>query len=121
MGMDKWLQVINPVWYGGSERACREAVSTLPPVLLARRDGPEPPGPLPAHVTLLDVHPGHLPVSSSLVRAGRAEWMLEEAARFDARTGAWSEPDRYRRGGAANAGTGPTSLPPMPDQDAHRG
>jgi len=41
------------------------------------------------------VDPAHLQVSSSGVRGGRHEWMLPEAAAFDARTGAWSQPQRY--------------------------
>lgn len=114
MGTDKLLQVLDPAWYGGSEQARDAAAAALPPVLLAGRDGLTPPDPLPAGVLLLDVHPAHGPVSSTLVRAGRVEWMLEEAARFDARTGAWSDPARYRPGGVPNRGERPTSLPPMP-------
>lgn len=97
MGHDKWLQVVDPSWYGGSEAARDRAVAALPPVLLALRSGAGPPGPLPPSVTVLDVHPVHGPVSSTLVRGGRLEWMLPEAARFDAGTGAWSDPDRYHR------------------------
>ena len=111
MGMDKWLQVLDPAWYGGSGAARDAAVAGLPRVLLAPRPGPAPAPHLPATVQLLDVHPTHGPVSSSLVRAGRREWMVEEAARFDRRTGAWSDPDRY----AVISGAPRTSLPPMPD------
>jgi hypothetical protein len=35
-------------------------------------------------------------VSSSAVRDGDASLMLPEAAAFDAATGAWSDPLRYR-------------------------
>ena len=98
LGMDKWLQVLDPVWYGGSAAARDAAVAALPPVLVAARDGVPGPGPLPANARRLDVHPAHGPVSSTLVRAGRVEWMLEEAARFDRRTGAWSDPQRYLAG-----------------------
>ena len=111
MGMDKWLQVLDPAWYGGSEERRNEAVQALPTVLLAVRDGTDHPGELPPGIRLLDVHPAHGPVSSSLVRAGRVEWMLEEAARFDARTGAWTDRERYR--GAAIANRDRASLPPM--------
>ncbi len=121
MGMDKWLQVIDPAWYGGSEEARDAAVRSLPEVLLAVRDGSAPPELPAAGVRLLDVHPAHGPVSSSLVRAGRVEWMLEEAARFDARTGAWSDPARYRPEGAPTAGPGPASLRPMPGPDPAHG
>lgn len=96
MGLDKWHQVIDPAWYGGSERARDEAVAGLPPVLLALRAGSPAPPQLPYSVRLLRVHEDHLGVSSTLARAGRVEWMLPEAARFDAATGAWSEPGRYR-------------------------
>lgn len=98
LGMDKWLQVVDPAWYGGSVEARDAAVAALPPVLLAARDGASYAGPLPSDARLLDVSPAHGPVSSTLVRAGRVEWMLEEAARFDRRTGAWSDPDRYLAG-----------------------
>jgi hypothetical protein len=96
MGADKWLQVIDPAWYSSPE-ARDAAVAALPTVLLAGREGASP-GPLPpGRFTLLDVAPAHRRVSSSVARAGRSEWMLEEAARFDARTGAWSDPGRYGR------------------------
>jgi hypothetical protein len=98
LGMDKWLQVVDPAWYGGSVEVRDAAVAALPPVLLAARDGAAYAGPLPSDARLLDVPLAHGPVSSTLVRAGRVEWMLEEAARFDRRTGAWSDPDRYLAG-----------------------
>jgi hypothetical protein len=46
---------------------------------------------------LLIVDDQHADVSSSAARGGRTEWMLPEAADFDARTGAWSDADRYAR------------------------
>jgi hypothetical protein len=106
MGMDKWRQVLDPAWYGGSKGARDAAVAALPAVLLAGRHGIDPaPAPPGIHVRVLRVHPAHGPVSSTLVRAGRAEWMLEEAARFDAECGAWSDPERYlaARGGHRGA------------------
>ncbi len=123
MGMDKWLQVLDPAWYGGSASARDAAVAALPEVLLAVRDGSAPPESLPAGVRLLELHPTHASVSSTLVRSGRAEWMLEEAARFDARTGAWTDPVRYREGqqGAASATSDPASLAPMHRPDPDRG
>ncbi len=96
IGLDKWHQIIDPAWYGGSEQARDDAVASLPPVLLALRAGSPAPTALPPSVRLLEVHRDHLPVSSTLARAGRVEWMLPEAARFDAETGAWSQPGRYR-------------------------
>ena len=73
MGADKWAQVLDPAWYGGSEEARDEAVGRLPRVLVAPRAGwPAPPG-----VEVLDVHPAHLEVSSTAAVAGRSEWLLE--------------------------------------------
>lgn len=120
MGLDKWHQVVDPAWYGGSPAARDAAVSSLPPLLLALRAGSPPPSGLPAGARVLEVHADHLPVSSSLARAGRTEWMAPEAARFDAETGAWSDPERYARRhpgappGAGTVGAGPASLSPMP-------
>jgi hypothetical protein len=74
VGADKWAQVVDPAWYGGSAQARDEAVGRLPEVLVA----PRPPHPLPplgppvaAH---LSVDPCHGEVSSTAVRAGRQEW-----------------------------------------------
>ncbi len=130
MGLDKWHQVLDPAWYGGSLSDRDRAVASLPTVLLALREGSPPPSSLPPAVRVLSVPADHLPVSSTLARAGRVEWMAEEAARFDTDTGAWSDPDRYLRwcaereapcgaapgpaGGAANPKPSPTSLSPMP-------
>ena len=176
MGLDKWLQVLDPLWYGGSTEARDRAVAGLPPVLLAPRTGPgraaagrpgepgaarpgepgaarpgepgagspgepgagspgEPGAGSPGGYSVagagaglhrlhrLEMHPDHGPVSSTLVRAGRVEWMLPEAAAFDARTGAWTDPERYRRahGGAPTAPFYPASLPPMHDPGRHHG
>lgn len=121
MGMDKWLQVLDPAWYGGSAEARDAALAALPDVLLVGRHGSAPTEPFPRQVRFLEVHPAHGPVSSTLVRAGRAEWMLEEAARFDARTGAWTDQGRYRAGGAPTAPVDPASLPSMPAPDQPRG
>jgi hypothetical protein len=99
MGADKWLQVVDPAWYDGSVTARDAAVASLPPVLLAVRDGSDLGSPLPDGVSLLSVPSTHGPVSSSLVRAGgRGQWMLPEAAAFDASTGAWTDPSRYLAG-----------------------
>lgn len=103
MGADKWAQVLDPAWYGGSAPARDAAVAALPTVGVApRADAPgaaSPPAPVPPGVLVveLDLHPSHRIVSATSVRAGRREWMAPEAAAFAERTGAWSEPDRYAR------------------------
>jgi hypothetical protein len=96
MGSDKWAQVCDTTWYGGSVSARDAAVAALPRVLLAGRPGFDAPAPLPTGVVVLEVDAAHGPVSSSAARGGRLEWMAPEAADLDARTGAWSEPERYR-------------------------
>jgi hypothetical protein len=105
VGADKWAQIIDAAWYGGSASARDTAVSRLPRLLLA----PRSPGPaqvagaggpsitVPKAAEVLDIDPTHALVSSSATRAGRREWMAPEAAAFDAETGAWSDPDRYAR------------------------
>jgi hypothetical protein len=77
LGADKWAQVLDPAWYGGSTAARDDAVAALPRVLVAPRAGDHPVG-----VELLDL-PGHLgEVSASAVRDGHraaAAWILPEA------------------------------------------
>ncbi|MCU1499876.1 MAG: hypothetical protein JWM47_3829 [Acidimicrobiales bacterium] len=103
MGADKWRQVNDPAWYDGDGERRDHAVARLPRVLVAPRADddlvelpPERGGPL---VTVLAVGEGHRPVSATAVREGRPgarAWLLPEAAAFDARTSAWSDPVRYR-------------------------
>ncbi len=95
MGTDKWIQVCDPAWYGGSPLARDAAVARLPKVLLVERPGYESIRPGPDRALLLIVDRDHAEVSSSQVRAGRRRWMAPEAAAFDAATGAWSDPDWY--------------------------
>jgi len=77
MGADKWAQVCDPAWYGGSLAARDAALAHLPRVLVAPRAGDHPTG-----VELLDL-PDHLAdVSASAVRAGAphaAGWALPES------------------------------------------
>lgn len=80
MGTDKWLQVIDPEWYGGSLTRRDQAVASLPPVLLAPRGGPVDTSLLPPGSVLLTIASHHHAVSSTGVRGGRREWMLPEAA-----------------------------------------
>lgn len=93
MGADKWGQLTDPSWYGDDPSARDDALARLPEVAVAPRPG----GHIPPGVVALDIDHAHRPVSSTAVRAGRAEWLLPEAAAFDAVTGAWSDPDRYDR------------------------
>jgi hypothetical protein len=92
MGADKWAQVNDPQYYGGSDAARDAALAALPELAIA----PRPPVPVPP-VHALELDGNHERVSSSAVRAGAHEWMSPAAAAFDRRTGAWSDPDRYER------------------------
>jgi hypothetical protein len=88
MGADKWAQVVDLAFYGGSAEARDAALARLPPVALA----PRPPFDIPAGAVVLDVNHE---ASSTAVRDGRTEWMAPEAAEFDRVSGAWSDPARY--------------------------
>jgi hypothetical protein len=90
MGADKWAQVLDPSWYG-SEAARDAALAELPRVLVAPRPGFEIAG-----AELLPLDDDHRHVSSSAARDGQRDLMVPEAAAFDAATGAWSDPARYR-------------------------
>jgi len=75
LGADKWAQVLDPAFYGGSVAARDEAVARLPHLAVAPRgDGPLPSG---ERVTVLDV--AHHDVSSSAARDGAVDLMLPEA------------------------------------------
>ena len=85
VGADKWAQVVDPLWYGGSAAARDAAVAALPRVLVV----PRPPFPVPVGEVLV-VDDCHLTVSSTEARAGKDDWIAPEARRFiDA------HPDRY--------------------------
>jgi nicotinic acid mononucleotide adenylyltransferase len=74
MGADKWAQVVDPAWYGGSRVARDAAVARLPRVLVAPRAGDRPAG-----VELLDLPPDLADVSATAVRDGAphaAGWAL---------------------------------------------
>ena len=90
MGADKWEQLHDPAFYGGSDSARDAAVAALPTPAVVDRPPLFAP---PEH--RLDVHVDFHEVSSTHVRAGRHDWMADEAAAFDAATGAWSDPVRY--------------------------
>jgi hypothetical protein len=75
LGADKWTQVLDPAFYGGSAAARDDAVARLPRIAVARRgehDLPSGPGVVP-----LDVDVGH--ISSTAARAGAHDLMLPEA------------------------------------------
>ena len=72
MGADKWVQLHDVTFYGGSAAARDDALARLPDVAIA----PRPPTPIPidAGAVVLDV-PAHLAeVSSTAVREGRHDW-----------------------------------------------
>ena len=86
VGVDKWLQIIDPAWYGGSSAARDQAVASLPRVLMVARPPHPLPSRLPAGGLLLDVGEECHGVSSSAVRAGRRDWIAPEAAAHDGLT-----------------------------------
>lgn len=99
VGADKWEQLHDVSFYGGSAAARDAALARLPTVAVA----PRPPHRAPAEL-LLDVHDDHAEVSSTAVRDGGAHhWMAAEAETFAARTGAWVDPERYERWLATSA------------------
>ena len=99
MGADKWHQIQDPVFYGGSIGERDRAMARLPEVAVAPRAGfgiPEGMG--------LDLDADLGVVSSTAVRDGRHDWMHPVAAEFDRRTGAWTDPTRYARLAAGRMG-----------------
>ena len=80
LGADKWAQLIDPAWYGGSEAERDDVLRRVPPVLVAPRPPYRLPRADPPRVILLELDDAHGEVSSSAVRDGRVEWMAEEAA-----------------------------------------
>jgi hypothetical protein len=93
VGADKWEQIVDPAWYGGSAEARDAALARLPLVAVAPRAGARvvldgvhvPPG-----VVVLSIDDGVAGVSSTRARSGRVEMMLPEARAHDARTGVWA-------------------------------
>jgi hypothetical protein len=81
MGADKWQQVMDPVFYGGSSSARDEAVARLPVVAVVPRAGYGAPDDL-----LLEVDPRHAEVSSTRAREGAHHLMAPEALE----SGLWS-------------------------------
>jgi hypothetical protein len=99
VGGDKWAQLVDPVWYGGSVTARDEAVGRIRRIVVAPRRAHDLTG-----CEVLDLGDLHLDISATAARAGRTDWMAAEAAEFDELTGAWTDPERYRRWRQAGAG-----------------
>jgi hypothetical protein len=99
VGSDKWAQMTDPLYYGGSLEARDAALHRLPLVVMVHRPGFPPPKPISWHGSLLslEVPPELGQVSSSGARGGQWEWMAPEAAAFDRESGAWSDPVRYEQ------------------------
>ena len=71
VGADKWAQLHDVTFYGGSETTRDAALARLPEVAVA----PRPPAPLPADGAIVLDIPAHLAeVSSTAVWGGRQEW-----------------------------------------------
>lgn len=92
MGADKWHQIQNPMFYGGSDTARDEAMAALPELAVA----PRPPQEVPADL-LIDVPHAIHEVSSTAVRGGAHDWMHPAVAAFDDEYRPWSDPESYRR------------------------
>jgi len=78
LGADKWDQVLDPRYYGGSADARDRAVAALPDVAVVPRPGHEHVAP-PRGATLLELPPDLRHASSTGARAGRTDWMVDEA------------------------------------------
>lgn len=101
VGADKWAQLLDVRFYGGSVRARDEALARLPDLAIAPRPGVSVK--VPAGATVIVLPPEVEQASSTAVRAGDHRWMAPEAAAFDDRTGAWSDAARYQDWLAAGA------------------
>lgn len=97
MGADKWHQIQDPVFYDDDPAQRDAAMAALPELAVA----PRPPLEIPDAVAL-DIPEWAWDISSTEARGGAREMMLNEAALFDHRTGAWTEPDRYEQWIAAH-------------------
>jgi hypothetical protein len=97
LGADKWVQLHDPAFYDGSDRARDAALARLPQVVIVSRVPHEPP-PAPPGAVVVELPEDIGAASSTAVRRGdRLDWMLPEARAFDERTGAWTDPVRYVR------------------------
>ncbi len=90
MGADKWQQIHDPIFYGNDPARRDASIAALPTVAIAAR----PPHDCPAEM-VLDLPDWVGTVSSTQARTTDPALMAPEAARFDAQTGAWTDPARY--------------------------
>ncbi|WP_323673551.1 hypothetical protein [Candidatus Poriferisodalis multihospitum] len=90
MGADKWQQIHDPVFYGDDPSRRDASIAALPTVAIAAR----PPHGCPADL-VLDLPDWVGAVSSTQARTTDPALMAPEAARFDAATGAWTDPAHY--------------------------
>jgi len=90
MGADKWQQIHDPVFYGDDAARRDASIAALPTVAIAAR----PPHDCPAEL-VLDLPDWVGAVSSTRARTADPALMVPEAAHFDAKTGAWTDPARY--------------------------
>lgn len=94
LGADKWSQVIDPAFYGGSGARRDEAVASLPQLAVAPRGGVVPER-LPPSAVVLEVAAAADASSTAVRSERRVEWMVPEALAFDRLSGAWTDPVRY--------------------------
>ncbi len=90
MGADKWMQIHELRFYDDDPAQRDTALASLPELAIA----PRPPHQVPPD-HLLHIADEQAQVSSTHARAGARALMAPEAHRFDERTGAWTDPDRY--------------------------
>lgn len=90
MGADKWHQIHDAVFYGNDPARRNASIAALPTVAIAAR----PPHDCPSEL-VLDLPDWVGAVSSTQARTTDPALMAAEAARFDAHTGAWTDPARY--------------------------
>jgi predicted RNA-binding protein with PIN domain len=76
MGADKWEQVRDPGWYGGSTDARDAALALLPRILVAPRHGFDP-----GDIELLEVDPSLATMSSTAAREGAHHLIAPEVRR----------------------------------------
>lgn len=77
LGADKWHQLLDTGFYGGSPLARDEALARLPTVVVAPRSGVALPATgVGVEVQVLDVPEAIADVSATGVRAGRDDWRV---------------------------------------------